>query len=138
MACRCRPVLAILREARQHQVVELRGNRQSGFRGGRLGYRMSMSQEELHRCLLHKYKLTSQRPEGDTAGRIDVGSSVQRDAQRLLRRNERRRAVNDVREREGSLRGRPVVSGLGDSKIEDLTKVVILAVPAQEDIRRLD
>jgi hypothetical protein len=56
-----------------------------------------------------------------------------------LRRDERRRALNQVGHRDGGLRIRRwFVDGLRDPEVEHLHEVVVLAIPAQEDVCRLD
>ena len=58
---------------------------------------MRVVQEKRHRRLGGEHELPGQQPVGHAAGRIDVHAPVEiGSAQRLLGRDERRRAVDDV------------------------------------------
>jgi len=86
-----------------------------------------------------EYELAGQQPVRNAAGGVDVGPSVERrSTQRLRGSDEGRCPMDDVVERQSDAGLCGILSGLHDSKIEDLHKVVILAVAAEKNVCRFD
>ena len=96
---RLRPIRRLLGQARQHQLIERRGNRQLGPGRGRRRLSLGVLEQQAHRRVGGEHELPGQQPVGHAAGGIDVGPAVDVGfAQRLLRRDERGRAL-DARSR---------------------------------------
>jgi len=86
-----------------------------------------------------EHLLAGQHPIGDAAGGVDVGAVVDLAAERLLRRDEGRGSLDDAPHRQRH-DGVAAVSArrLDDAEVEDLDEIVVLAVAAEKDVRRLD
>jgi hypothetical protein len=113
-------------------------------RGRRLRRRLGVLDEELHRRVASEDELTGEQPIGDAARSIDIGTVIHGpSAERLLRSNERGCPPHDVVGGDGG-KGRRrfrrvwVVNGFDDAEVQDFDEVVVLAVPAQDDVGRLD
>ena len=92
-----RPVRRVLGQAREHDRIELLRNRQFRPCGWRLRHRLRVLDEELHRRVAGEDELTREQPVREAAGPVDVGTVIHRSSpERLLGRDERRRAAHDV------------------------------------------
>ena len=97
-----------------------------------------MLHEQPHGGLGGEHELAGQEPVGQTAGRINVGATVQISSHRLLGGNERRRTLDRVLPRVHRVRVRGVLDRPDNAEIQHFDEVVLLAVPADEDVRGFD
>jgi len=97
-----------------------------------------MLQEKPHRGLGGEHELPGQEPVGHAAGRINVGTPVQISSHRPLGGNKRWRTLDRVLPRVHRARVRGVADCPHNAEIQHLHEVILLAVPAEEDVRGFD
>ena len=94
-----------------------------------------------HRCVAGEHRLPCQHEIGYATSRVDVCSTINLRPHRLLGRDVRRRSLHDVVARDTN-RNRTGLHqlgcGLGNTEVQHLHEVMFAAVPAHEQVGRLD
>ena len=97
-----------------------------------------MLHQNCHRGIASEDELPGQEPARNAAECINVDTAIEVGiAERLLGCHERRRPVDGVRARERGFDVHGVVETLDESEVQDLDKIVVLAVPTEKDVRGL-
>ena len=130
---RLRSIRRILRKTRQYEPIELFGNFELSLCRRRLRRSAGVMDEHADGRVGTEHELSREQPIRQASGRVDVGARVHLGTpERLLRRHESRRPLDDMVTRERHPQVRRLSEGLDQSEVQDFDEVHVLAVAAEE------